>query len=169
MPQPRSARMAQTQDVLTRFVRQDLEVAGSRAKATPSQTLIQDSRSTALKHLLRRILRSVAERKWSALVRRGCLLCTCCTAGDRGGVRCQTSWHGSAMVQRAIRMSRVGVGVAEVHQTNIASQALFQGRGSMTVRSSDWVVCSVPSEMQHSSAHEGVSGEEGTVPSPSYC
>jgi hypothetical protein len=58
--------------------------------------------------------------------------------------------------------------VAEVHQTNIASQALFRGRGFMTVRSSDWVVCSVPSEMQHSSAHEGVSDEEGPIPPSSY-
>jgi hypothetical protein len=45
---------------------------------------------------VRRVLRSVAERRWSALVRRGCLLCTCCTAGDRGGARCQMSRHWSA-------------------------------------------------------------------------
>jgi hypothetical protein len=66
-------------------------------------------------------------------------------------------------------MSRVGVVAAEVNQTTIAVQALSQGLGFMTVRSSDWVVCRVPSEMQHSTAHEGVSDEEGPVPSPSYC
>jgi hypothetical protein len=86
-------------------------------------------------------------------------------------VACEVRRHGMGQqwVQRAILMSRVGVVAAEVHQTNIAVQALFQGLGFTTVRSSDWVVCRVPSERQHSSAHEGVSGEEGTVPSPLYC
>jgi len=57
---------------------------------------------------------------------------------------------------------------AEVNQTNIAGQALFQGRGFTTVRSSDGVVFEVPSEGQHFSAHKGVSGEEGAVPPSSY-
>jgi N-acetylglutamate synthase-like GNAT family acetyltransferase len=75
---------------------------------------------------------------------------------------------GRQLVQRAIRLRGVEVVTAEVHQANIASQALFQGRGFMTVRSSDGVVFEVPSEGQHSSAHEGVSGEEGAVPPSSY-
>ena len=64
-------------------------------------------------------------------------------------------------------MSRVGLcGGGEPDQYRVV-QALFQGLSFMTVRSSDWVVCRVPYESQHSSAHEGVSGEEGPVP-PSY-
>ncbi len=38
---------------------------------------------------VRHVPRSVDERVWSALGRRGWLLGTCDTAGDRGGVRCQ--------------------------------------------------------------------------------
>ena len=76
---------------------------------------------------------------------------------------------GRQLVQRAIRLRGVEVVAAEVNHAHIASQALFQGLGFMTVRSSDWVVCRVPSERQHSSAHEGVSDEEGPVPPSSYC
>ena len=45
---------------------------------------------------VRRVLSSIAERGWSALIRRGWRLSMLGTAGTRGGVRCQTSWHGSA-------------------------------------------------------------------------
>jgi hypothetical protein len=63
-------------------------------------------------------------------------------------VACEVRRHGMCqqLVQRAILMSRVGVVAAEVNQTTIAVQALFQGLGFMMVRSTDWVVCRVPSE-----------------------
>jgi ribosomal protein S18 acetylase RimI-like enzyme len=71
---------------------------------------------------------------------------------------------GRQLVQRAIHMSGVGVVAAEVNHANIASQALFQGLGFTTVRSSDWVVCRVPSVTQDSSTHAEVSSDEGPVP-----
>jgi ribosomal protein S18 acetylase RimI-like enzyme len=52
---------------------------------------------------------------------------------------------GRQLIQGAIQAAGVEVVAAEVNQANHASQALFQGLGFMTVRSSDWLVCRVPS------------------------
>jgi hypothetical protein len=108
---------------------------------------------------VRRLVRSVAERGWSALVRRGWLWRTFDTAGDRGGARCQTSGHGSATEPMGDLGAWKECGGGGGTSGQLASQTLWQGLGFRTVCASDWVVFKVLSVRQGSFIHPGAAGE----------